>query len=327
MDKVARSRLRPVNHSPLGLCPTPKYRPNIRRPRTQTICFHMSHTLSAAASSSNFQLIINNALDTYRKRTKRDLLTHPLAAQLQACDTPAAILAILRDQIHGLDQSQSNDERWSKWLDPTVNILFAFSGMIGAGIGLTCSPASVIFTGVGVLLLAAKDVRASQNTVLDIFERIEMFFRRLEVYIEVEPTSEMMDIMVQITVQVLSIIGITTKEIKQGRTKKYVKRLIGKTDLEDALKKLDKLTHEEARMAIAQNLKATHNVDERVRGVANTVEVIDNRVAGVDDRVATVDDKVTRVDDKVVGVDDRVARVDDRVRVVDNRVAEVIDGT
>ena len=58
--------------------------------------------------------------------------------------------------------------------------------------------------------------------------------------------------------------------------------------MEDALKKLDKLTHEEARMAIAQNLKATHNVDERVRGVANTVEAIDNRVAGVDDRVAGV---------------------------------------
>jgi hypothetical protein len=51
----------------------------------------------------------------------------------------------------------------------------------------------------------------------------------------------------------------------------YIKRLIGRTDVEDALKKLDKLTVEVARMAIAQNLKATHNVNERVRGVGNTV--------------------------------------------------------
>ena len=58
--------------------------------------------------------------------------------------------------------------------------------------------------------------------------------------------------------------------------------------MEDAVKKLDKLTVEETRMAVAQNLKATHNVDERVRGVANTVEAIDNRVASVDDRVAKV---------------------------------------
>jgi hypothetical protein len=97
----------------------------------------MSHTQSAAASSK-FQLIINNALDTYRKRTKNDLLTHPLAAQLQTCRTPVAILAILQQQVQGLDQSQRGDERWSKWLDPTVNVLFTFSSTIGAGVGLVC---------------------------------------------------------------------------------------------------------------------------------------------------------------------------------------------
>ncbi len=48
--------------------------------------------------------------------------------------------------------------------------------------------------------------------------------------------------------------------------------------MEDALKNLDKLTHEEARMAVAQNLKATHNVDERVRGIANTVQQTANDV-------------------------------------------------
>ena len=98
----------------------------------------MSNTQSAAASSSNFQSIFNNALDNYRKRTKKDLLMHPLAARLQACDTPTAIRAILQEQIHGLDQSQSSAERWSKWLDPTVNVLFAFSATIGAGVGLVC---------------------------------------------------------------------------------------------------------------------------------------------------------------------------------------------
>jgi hypothetical protein len=88
-----------------------------------------------------------------------------------------------------------------------------------------------------------------------------------------------------------------------------MKRLIGRTDVDDALKKLDKLTDEEARMAAAQNLKATHNVDERVRGVANTVVTIDNRVAGVDDRVGKVDDRVAGVDSRVVRVDDKVDQI------------------
>ena len=65
---------------------------------------------------------------------------------------------------------------------------------------------------------AARDVRSSQDTLIDIFERIENFFRRLEVYTEVPPTAEMMDMMVKIMVEILSILGLATKEIKQGRT-------------------------------------------------------------------------------------------------------------
>ena len=95
----------------------------------------MSHL--AAASSSNFQLIINNALEAYKKHTKDDLLAHPLASQLQACDSPEAILAVLQQQIQGIDQSWS-DDRWTKWLDPTINVLFAFSSTLSTGVGLVC---------------------------------------------------------------------------------------------------------------------------------------------------------------------------------------------
>ena len=49
-----------------------------------------------------------------------------------------------------------------------------------------------------------------------------MFFRRLEIYTEVPPTTEMMDIIIQIMVEVLSILGIATKEFKQGRLSKYL---------------------------------------------------------------------------------------------------------
>ena len=65
--------------------------------------------------------------------------------------------------------------------------------------------------------------------------------------------------------------------------------------MEDALKRLDKLTHEEARMAIAETLRATHAVDERVKGVSEQVLAVDNRVAGVDDRLTNVNNKVTEV--------------------------------
>jgi hypothetical protein len=49
-----------------------------------------------------------------------------------------------------------------------------------------------------------------------------MFFRRLDVYTGVPATNEMMDLIVQIMAEVLSILGIATKEIKQGRMSKYL---------------------------------------------------------------------------------------------------------
>ncbi|KAH8997824.1 hypothetical protein EDB86DRAFT_3242996 [Lactarius hatsudake] len=86
-----------------------------------------------------------------------------------------------------------------------------------------CShPAKVIFAGAGVLLLAAKDVAASQDALVDIFERTESFFRRLEEYSEVPTTEAMKDIIVKIMVEVLGIFGIVMKEMKQGRTSELI---------------------------------------------------------------------------------------------------------
>jgi hypothetical protein len=53
------------------------------------------------------------------------------------------------------------------------------------------------------------------------FERIEAFFGRLEIYTEVAPTEGMVDTITAILVEVLNFIGIATKEMKQGRTSKY----------------------------------------------------------------------------------------------------------
>jgi hypothetical protein len=105
-----------------------------------------------------------------------------------------------------------------------------------------------------------------------------------------------------------------------------LKKLLGKTEIEDALKRLDKLTNEEARMATAENLKATQIVGQDVREAIDKVVAVDSRVAGVDDRVAGVGDRVVSVDNSVKGVGTAVAGVGDRVRVVDDKVAEVIHG-
>ena len=98
---------------------------------------------------------------------------------------------------------------------------------------------------------------------------------------------------------------------------------MGKNNIEHALKKLDRLTQEEARMASAQLLEITNAIDSEVREIADNVLVVDDRVAGVDERVADVFERVASVDERVAGVDERVAGVDERVANVDERVASV----
>ena len=92
-----------------------------------------------------------------------------------------------------------------------------------AGIGVLLSVCILIYSACASSIIlthisqAAKDVRASQDTLVDVFERIEMFFQRLEVYTEIPPTTEMMGIITEIMVEIISILGIATKEIGQSR--------------------------------------------------------------------------------------------------------------
>ena len=124
--------------APVNSCPLPWYSPRTPIILSTTLPFmSQSHpNPTASSSSSDFQLIINNALDNYKKLTKNDLLSHPLAAQIQSCNSPTAILAVLHQQLQGLDQSRSSDERWSRWLDPTINVLYTLSSTLAAGVGL-----------------------------------------------------------------------------------------------------------------------------------------------------------------------------------------------
>ena len=98
----------------------------------------MSQVPSASTSSTNFETIFSAALAVYKKQTKEDIAAHPLATELQSCDSSSAIITILRTQIQNFDQSQISDdsEMWTKWLDPTVSVLFAFSVTLGNGVGV-----------------------------------------------------------------------------------------------------------------------------------------------------------------------------------------------
>ena len=81
--------------------------------------------------SDNFKSILDpalsHALTDYKKKTGQDLLDHPLATQVQLCDSVDAIKAIFQDQAEAFQQFKDGDQRLMKWIIPVVDILYKCS--------------------------------------------------------------------------------------------------------------------------------------------------------------------------------------------------------
>jgi hypothetical protein len=93
----------------------------------------------------------------------------------------------------------------------------------------------------------------------------------------------MTDIIVKIMVEVLSVLALATKEIKKGRfskcaitytiliaqcaIEKFAKKLMGESEVEAALRKLDRLTQEEGLMNVAQTLGIGYSLEGKMRKV------------------------------------------------------------
>jgi len=76
------------------------------------------------------------------------------------------------------------------------------------------------------LLQAAKDVGAGQEALINVFIRVQYYFKRLEIYTNVPATDAMRNMMVDIMVEVISFLAIATKEVKRGRASQLISGLI-----------------------------------------------------------------------------------------------------
>jgi hypothetical protein len=98
-----------------------------------------ARTQETDPSISNFISIFKVASEGYKKLTKHDLDTHPFAAELASCSSPADVLNLFRIQAEAFEEFRKGDERLIKWLDPIVNILIKFSATAPTGNALIVS--------------------------------------------------------------------------------------------------------------------------------------------------------------------------------------------
>jgi hypothetical protein len=130
---------------------------------------------------------------------------------------------------------------------------------------------------------AVEGASSSYDALLDLFECLGSFLKRLDIYTNAPLTPIMTDIIVKILVELLSVLALATKQIKQGRfskprhfsstpiaqcaTEKFAKKLLGESEVEAVLQRLDRLTQEEALMTVAQTLSVVHGLVNNMRVV------------------------------------------------------------
>jgi len=117
-----------------------------------------------------------------------------------------------------------------------------------------------------------KDVAANCDTLMHIFERVNFFLQRLNRYTGIPFTKDFTELLGKIMAQILSILALSTKMMTERRMKKLLKRLMGKTNVEDALLRLDLLTKEESLMVAARNLEVTHTIKVLVENIDDKLQ-------------------------------------------------------
>jgi archaellum component FlaC len=106
-------------------------------------------------------------------------------------------------------------------------------------------------------------------------------------------------------------------------SEKFLKKLIGGTDIEDALRSLDNLTQEESWMAAAELRKMMHVVDGRVMRVDEGVQGVRRDMEGVSTKVQDVRDTVQGVDVGIRSIGHKVEDVSSTVQGVDDKVEQI----
>ena len=87
--------------------------------------------------SSRFRVLFEAALRQYEDQTEIPLVKHPLAEQLQNCDSVDSVITVLQEQVWAFSEFRGSD-RIMKSLEGVVSVLSTLSSVadLGGSIGL-----------------------------------------------------------------------------------------------------------------------------------------------------------------------------------------------
>lgn len=210
---------------------------------------------TATSSSPRVKQILDAALNEYEKRTKTDLLESLFAEELQSCDSVEAVLEIIQHQTEAFDKFSDGNKRSMTWIGPLVDIVYKIFSVLDDAIGMVCTIrdelgfvitllcrrsllrkqlllgllSSSMFVHqysflwtllILIILQSAKDAQENHDSLVDLFECIQSLLKHLPN--QISPTEDIVEMLVKLVVEVLSILSLATKEIRRGQASKLL---------------------------------------------------------------------------------------------------------
>jgi hypothetical protein len=94
--------------------------------------------MSQPSSSTTLQALFDGALQDYKDKTGNTLIDHPIARQLETCESVDSITSILQEQARSFREFRENDGTLMKALNSSVDVLCApsISSALNEAVGL-----------------------------------------------------------------------------------------------------------------------------------------------------------------------------------------------
>src|SRR6201996_9373853 len=91
---------------------------------------------------SNLQSILD-AADQYAQQTGINLKDNPFTDRVKSCDSPSAVLLLLQENLKSFNDYREKDRKFIECVSPVVQVVHAFSGILGETAGLVSHNQSI----------------------------------------------------------------------------------------------------------------------------------------------------------------------------------------
>ena len=179
--------------------------------------------------------------------------------------------------------------------------------------------------------------------LINLFERTQYFLQRLSRYVTAFLTPDMTELLAKILAQVLSILALSTKEMKDrpisvliysknfslsdNNTEQFMKRLIGKTEVEDGLQRLDMLTKEEDLMTAACTLEVTGEIRRDVDVIKDDTRDIKDDTHDIKDDTRNIKEDTRDIKDDTCDIRDDTCNIREDAHNIRDDTRDIKDDT